>query len=138
DRQRLEELDPEPPHPPFRVSLLKAAVPLVPLVLLFLVAPPLELLTIPQAWLVGAKEPAVLFDSRLIGAAMLVGVAVAALTDRRTALQTAGAFFDGAGYALTHIISVIVAAACFGEGVKSIGLDRVVAQLVHAWPHLLL
>src|SRR5262249_25488392 len=64
--------------------------------------------------------------------------AVAALTDRKAALGTLGAFFEGAGYALTHIISLIVAAACFGEGVKAIGLDRVVAAVIAAFPHLLL
>src|SRR5437660_2953641 len=38
-------------------KMLTAAAPLVPLVLLFLAAPPLDVLTIQQAWLVGATEP---------------------------------------------------------------------------------
>jgi DcuC family C4-dicarboxylate transporter len=138
EQLQYEALEPEPPHPPFQVSLVKAAVPLVPLILLFLAAPPLELLSVPKSWLVGAKEPELLFDSRLIGTAMLVGVAAAALTDRRAAWTVVGTFFEGTGYALTHIISIIVAAACFGEGVKGIGLDRVVAGALHAWPHLLM
>jgi C4-dicarboxylate transporter, DcuC family len=133
-------------------------VPLVPLAILFLTAPPFQLLNVPPGWLVGAKEGASLlkkagellndpayrdaapnpFDARLIGAAMLIGTAVAALTDRRAAPRAAAAFFEGAGYAFTHIISLIAAAACFGEGVKSIGLDTVVGQMIAVWPHLLL
>lgn len=156
DRERLEQEERSDAElPPFRVSLFKAAVPLVPLLLLFLIAPPLELLRVPHGWLVGAEEPAPLlrevakllgqarfsaadpFDSRLIGAAMLVGVAVAALTDRGAAPRVAGAFFEGAGYAYSHIISLIVAASCFGEGVKAIGLDRPIQALIQAFPHLL-
>jgi DcuC family C4-dicarboxylate transporter len=62
---------------------------------------------------------------------------VAALTDRRAAPGVAGAFFEGAGYAFANIISIIVSAACFGEGVKGIGLDRAVGRLIQAQPDLL-
>jgi DcuC family C4-dicarboxylate transporter len=78
------------------------------------------------------------FNSRLIGVAMLIGGVVAACTDRKAGLRAAAAFFDGAGYALTHIVSLIVAAACFGEGVKQIGLDAVVAGLLRLAPGLLI
>jgi DcuC family C4-dicarboxylate transporter len=149
---------PPAPAPDFKVSYAKAVVALVPLALLFVVAPPLELVLVPQGWLVGSKEPDRLlkqaasalgdprlaeaapnpFDSRLIGAAMLVGVAVAAATQGRKALGVIGPFFEGAGYALTHIISIIAVAACFGEGVKLLGLDRLIAGAITALPHLLL
>jgi DcuC family C4-dicarboxylate transporter len=120
------------------VSWLKAAVPLVPLGLLFLTAPPLQLIEVPRGWLLDSGEPPAVFDSRLIGAAMLVGVIVAAVTDRRAAPGVSGAFFEGAGYALTHIISIIVAAACFGKGVQLIGLDRPIGHLIAAWPGMCL
>lgn len=158
DQERLEAMEPDPALPRFRVNVFKAMVPLLPLVLLFLVAPPLQVFTVPHEWLVGAGEPSVLlreaaerlndaklrdaasnpFDSRMIGVAMLIGVIVAALTDRHKTLSAAGAFFEGAGYAFTHVISLIVAATCFGEGVKLIGLDTVVGGLIRSLPHFLL
>ena len=81
---------------PERINLLRAFVPLVPLVLLFAAGQPLELFEVPQKWvtprpsepasaavagfpaaitLEAKKHPA--YNSRLIGLAMLVGVAVA-------------------------------------------------------------
>jgi DcuC family C4-dicarboxylate transporter len=123
----------------FRVNLLKAVMPLLPLVLLFLTGPPLNVLPIPREWLVDPPETSAgLFDSRLIGAAMLVGAAAAALTAGRSALKAAGAFFEGAGYGFTHIISLIVTASCFGEGIRQTGLARLIGDLIEAHPPLLL
>ena len=79
-----------------------------------------------------------LFDCRLIGAAMLVGVVVATLSAGRLSLQVAGTFFEGAGYAFTHIISLIVTANCFGEAVKLIGLAAVLGDLIEMMPLLLM
>ena len=120
---------------PFRVNPLKAAVPLLPLALLFLTGPPLGLFDVPWNWL--AADPKGATGSRLIGAAMLVGVAAAALTGPRKWGEVGRAFFDGAGYAYTHIISVIVAANCFGEGVNQIGLADLLGDAVGAAPALL-
>jgi DcuC family C4-dicarboxylate transporter len=132
-----EALDPQPAPlgprgeetgtpPDFRVNFFKAMVPLVPITLLFLAGPPLRVITIPTGWLVDVNKPTEVlhFDSRLIGAAMLVGVVLAALAGGTTAWESARAFFEGAGYALTHIISLIIAATCFGKGVDSIGLAK--------------
>lgn len=153
-QEELKRLEPDPQLPAFKVNLWKAAVPLVPLVILFLVAPPFQVFHVPQEWLVGAKEPWTLlkdaadpklreavqnpFDSRMIGVAMMIGVALASLTDRRKTLTSAAAFFEGAGYAYTHVISLIIAATCFGEGVRLIGLDQVVGGLIKSLPHFLL
>ncbi|MFN3649931.1 MAG: C4-dicarboxylate transporter DcuC [Armatimonadota bacterium] len=153
--ERREEADPA--RALFKVSLFKAAVPLIPLALLFILGEPLRLLSIPHEWLVGSKEaPALLqkaadfleqpsargaigaaFSARLIGAAMLIGAIVAALTDFKKAGGVAGAFFEGAGYALAHVVSIIVAAACFGEGVRLIGLDKPIGHLIDYVPGLL-
>lgn len=141
ERQRAEVLEAhEPDLPAFKVNPFKAVIPVIPLLLLFLVAPPLLLVHVPQEWLVSAKDAAdaTAFDSRLIGAAMLIGVLAAAVTDRRAAPGVMGAFFEGAGFALAHIVSIIVAATCFGEGVKQIGIDKVVGQAVALWPRGLL
>ena len=119
----------------FRVNLLKALVPLVPLALLVLASPPFEVVHVPRAWLVGEKEGAdVKAGTRLVGAAMLLGVVVAGLAARRDAAHTARAFFEGAGYAFTHVISLIVAAACFGSGVALIGLAGGIAWLAGTLP----
>jgi DcuC family C4-dicarboxylate transporter len=121
----------------FRVNYIKAAVPLVPLALLFLTGPPLELLRVPREWLTTADDLK-RFDSRLIGAAMLVGVAAAVLVSPGSARGTARAFFEGAGYAMTHIISLIVAATCFGKGVEGIGVKEVLGRVIGGRPGLLL
>jgi DcuC family C4-dicarboxylate transporter len=124
----------------FRVNYVKAAVPLVPLVLLFLTGPPLRLIDVPHGWLTDTTKPgdAANFGSRLIGAAMLVGVAAAAVVAPRSALGTARAFFEGAGYAMTHIVSLIVAATCFGKGVEGIGVKDALGRLIGGRPALLL
>jgi len=129
----------------FRVNILKAMIPVLPLVLLFLTAPPLKLLQVPPNWLLDlpadtnlSPQERGLFDCRLIGAAMLIGVVVAALSAGHTGLQVAGAFFEGAGYGFTHIVSLIVTATCFGEAVKLIGLAALLGDVIQAFPVLLM
>ena len=98
---------------PERINFLKALVPLVPLVLLFLAGPPFDLFHVPQNWLVNRPAEATAsalvgapaawaaeyrldpsYSSRLIGLAMLVGVLVA-MTVGVTVLP-AGASFTSA------------------------------------------
>jgi C4-dicarboxylate transporter, DcuC family len=127
-----------PPEPDeFRVNLARALVPLLPFLLLVLTSPPLELVPVPRHWLVGEQD-AGRFNSRLIGAAMLVGAAVATVLTPQTAPGAARAFFDGAGYAFTHIISLIVVANCFGEGVRMTGLAAHLGRLIDAFPTFLM
>ncbi|HMC90525.1 MAG TPA: C4-dicarboxylate transporter DcuC [Gemmataceae bacterium] len=125
--------------PPFHVSWVKAAVPLVPLALLFVMSAPLYLVRVPPEWLVAdySPEKSPLFNGRLIGAAMLIGVVVATLTTPSAFPQSARAFFEGAGYAVTHIISLIVTAQCFGEGVRRIGLANVIGEFTKNSPSVL-
>jgi DcuC family C4-dicarboxylate transporter len=130
----------------FRINPLKAAMPFVPITLLFLTAlpEPFRLLPVPVEWLVDVKHfkgtEAQLrssFDCHLIGAAMLIGAAAATLTERRQIHRTALAFFEGIGFAFAQIISLIVAASCFGEGVKLIGLAELLGRSLEAWPSML-
>jgi DcuC family C4-dicarboxylate transporter len=124
---------------PFQVNPVKALIPLVPLVLLFVAGPPLSLVKVPQEWLVQRQQGHTgLYDSRLIGAAMLVGVLAAALVAWRSGWRVATVFFEGAGYGFTHIISLIVAANCFGQGIRQIGLADLVGDFIRANPSLLL
>lgn len=156
-----------PAAAPFRVDLWKAAIPLLPLAILFLTArfvrpddPSkfVQAVEVPRRWLVDEKKDlgdlkpgavarkraSELFDARLIGAAMLVGSAAAAATGLatgagRSALGGAArAFFDGAGYAFKEILAIIVAATCFAEGVKLIGIGLLVDRAIGGTPWLLL
>lgn len=94
---------------PIRLNPFKAAVPLLPLALLFL-APRLVVL------------PKELVGPPITLSALLIGVVAAALTSPRRVGGFASAFFEGAGYAYTHVISLIVTATLFAEAVKSSGL----------------
>ena len=91
-------------------------------------------------WLVdpGREGAEGLFGSRLVGTAMLVGVVAAALAAPRLAPEVAGAFFEGAGYGFTNIVSLIVAASCFGEGIRVIGLAEYLGEALRFAPGLLL
>jgi DcuC family C4-dicarboxylate transporter len=108
----------------FKISYVKAAVPVLPLVLLFLTGGPAYLVRVPRPWLVEPNNPVEgqLFDGRMIAAAMIIGVFVAAATNFRTIPRVARAFFEGAGYAYANIISLIVTATGFGMGIEKIGL----------------
>jgi DcuC family C4-dicarboxylate transporter len=124
-----------------RVNPLKALVPLVPLVLLLLSGPPFALIHIPDEWLAVASEemplPKKVVSGRTIGLAMLVGVVVAAAAVPRKAGGCAKAFFEGAGYGFTNIISLIVVANCFGKGIEAVGVAEKLGKLIQAEPQLL-
>lgn len=132
------------PEEMFRVNYVKALVPMVPLVLLFLVSPPAPLLHVPTDWLVGPGEEPAMFSSRLVGAAMLVGAAVAAAVSLvfgggwRVVSPATGAFFAGLGFGFREIISIIAVAACFADGVMLVGVDRLIQAAITLMPNLLL
>ncbi|MFO0797059.1 MAG: C4-dicarboxylate transporter DcuC [Gemmataceae bacterium] len=126
--------------PTERVNSLKAAVPLVPLVLLFLAGPPLRALDVPDAWVaplkVGQRDDG-LYSTRLIGLAMLVGVLVAMAVTPGRARDCVKQFFDGAGYGFANIVSLIVTATCFGKAIEGAGLAALLGKLIAAAPGLL-
>jgi DcuC family C4-dicarboxylate transporter len=145
-----------PRSPDEPINLLKALVPLVPLALLFVTGPPLNLLTVPQRWAVprppevpaaaltgpaaahaleAKRDPA--FNSRLIGLAMLIGVGVAALVAPAHAKGCMRAFFEGAGYGFTNVVSLIVTANCFGTGIELVGLAEYLGDFIEGNPGLL-
>lgn len=146
-------------HPPeasvvFRLNILRALVPLVPLVLLFLIGPPLNVFKVPERWVVVkpaetlaqvASSAAFLFDkkdtyyeTRLIGAAMLFGVLVASLANPWKIRGVPKAFFDGAGYAFAEIISLIVVANGFGKAIELVGLAKLLGDAIATVPNLLI
>ena len=70
-------------------------------------------------WLVDDNaSPATISGPGWSVSSMLIGTALASLTTPRSAGRAANSFFEGAGLALTRIISIIVVATCFGEGIK--------------------
>ena len=122
------------------VSFVKAGIPFVPLLLIVLAAPPIQLFHIPQEWLLfdpSSKAEARAFEGRLIGAAILAGTALAILTDPRHVSAIVKAFFDGAGYAFAVIIGMIVSATCFAEGMSALGIAALLGRLISGHPILL-
>jgi DcuC family C4-dicarboxylate transporter len=109
--------------PLLRVNLMKALVPVLPILLLTL-----DSLFGPNVVMRSLVGPA-----RIL-AAMLIGVVVAGLTGLKKASGLSSAFFEGVGYAYTHVISLIVAASTFAEGVQLSGLIGLLIQAMIPWP----
>ena len=141
---------------PERINLLKALVPLVPLVLLFLAGPPFDAFHVPQNWLVARPaettasavvgspvawagehrlDPS--YSSRLIGLAMLIGVLAATVVTPGKSRDCVKQFFEGAGYGFANIVSLIVTATCFGKAIESAGLAAALGRLIAEAPGLM-
>jgi DcuC family C4-dicarboxylate transporter len=106
-----------------RIVPVKAIVPLVPLILLFADSS------------LGASSPLRSLEGPpKILAAMLIGIVLAGATSPRRAGQLATAFFEGAGYAYTHVISLIVAASTFAEGIRQSGMIEMLVKALVGWP----
>ncbi|APW59661.1 C4-dicarboxylate transporter DcuC [Paludisphaera borealis] len=107
------------------IRIFKAMIPTIPLVLLSADAA------------LGAASPlaAVVGPSKIL-AAMLIGVALAGAIVPASIRGLAASFFEGAGYAYTHVISLIVAASTFAEGVRQSGLIELMVQALANWPTL--
>jgi DcuC family C4-dicarboxylate transporter len=127
------ETEPEELELPPRVNVIQAIVPLLPLAFLMSAGPPLNLFAIPKTWLISPDEPGI-YASRLIGASMLLGAVIAVAVVPTSIRDLARAFFDGAGYAFTSIVSIIVAANCFGESIKALRLGSFIEWLTLRWP----
>jgi DcuC family C4-dicarboxylate transporter len=97
-----------------RLSLTKAFVPVLPIVLLTLDA---AMGNFPHTEAIGGP-------GRIL-AAMMIGVVAAGLTSPATAPRLVSRFFDGAGYGYTHVISLIVVASTFAEGIRQSGLIEI-------------
>jgi DcuC family C4-dicarboxylate transporter len=113
----------EPGTAESKVNVLRALVPLLPLMLLFLMPVLRRHWHLPE--LAGHVE---------IAAAMLVGAAAAALTAPRCANGLTAAFFEGAGYAYTHVVSFIIVATTFAAGVAATGLIERAARALSGAP----
>lgn len=105
--------DPEETEGKFKVNLIKAVVPIVPLVVLVLATPQIGVLpdiTIPQA--------------------MIMGVILGFLVHRKAPGEFTKKFFDGLGNAYGNIIGIIIAAGVFVYGMQCIGLIGSLIELM--------
>lgn len=109
-----------------RVNVLKAIVPLVPIALLMFVRPALKALGLMPD----------ITEQATIAAAMLIGVLCAAATTPARVGGIASSFFEGAGFAYAHVISVIVAATMFATSIEVNGLIQRMTELVRGAPTL--
>jgi C4-dicarboxylate transporter, DcuC family len=106
-----------------QIDPIKSIVPVIPLILLFADSS------------LGTYSPLKALEGPpKILAAMLIGIVLAGLTSVRVAGQLATAFFEGAGYAYTHVISLIVAASTFAEGIRQSGLIEMMVKALIGWP----
>lgn len=122
--------------------LLRAIVPLFPLVFLYLCSYPLNLVEVDRAWLVHPSLPEdrarEVIPTRLIGLAMVLGVAAAVIATPSKLKGAASAFFEGAGFGFGHIVSLIVVAQGFAKGIELVGFAKSIAGLIEAFPDLLI
>jgi C4-dicarboxylate transporter, DcuC family len=118
-----------------RIDYLKAIVPVFPLVFLYLTAPGIGVFQLNPQLL---EDRPGQFETRLIGLAMLLGAGLAVLTEPRQIRHVAEAFFQGAGYGFANIVSLIVAANCFGESLKLVGAAAIFESNIGQSPHALL
>jgi DcuC family C4-dicarboxylate transporter len=118
------------------VNPFKAVIPLVPLGVLMVTGPPLNLVHVPEGWLVNPNHPG-RFGPRLIGASMMLGTALVVAVTPRLFTRAAKTFFDGAGYAFGNIIAIIAAANAFGTGVNRLRMADWVAGVTRTWPGML-
>ena len=118
-----------------RINLVKAMVPIFPLVFLYLTAPGIGIFQIDPQLL---EDRPGQFETRLIGLAMVLGAGLAVMTEPREIRHAGEAFFEGAGYGFANIISLIVTANCFGESLKLIGIDTLLGSHIGQSPHALL
>ena len=110
---------------PLQLDPLRAFVPLLPVTLLLLGhagTPGLGWLLTASEGTVGAGLPVV--------TAMLIGVVAAGALSWRELRAVSKSFFEGMGAAYASVISLTIAAQCFGAGLKAIGLAQQMLELV--------
>lgn len=96
-----------------KISLIKAAIPVIPLIILVLATPQVGVLpkiSIPQA--------------------MIIGTLLGFIVHRKNPQDITKEFFNGLGNAYGNIIGIIIAAGVFTYGMESIGLTAALVDLM--------
>jgi DcuC family C4-dicarboxylate transporter len=116
---------------PFRLSVARAVIPLVPIALLLLGYGGLPAL----GWLV--EPPAgddwkPLANALPVVRAMLIGALIAVFVAHREIQALTKGFFEGMGTAYGTIISLTITAQVFGAGIAAVGLSEALLQAARA------
>ena len=102
----------------FKVDILKALVPLVPLTLILLgsmnIVPALKVLQISYA--------------------MIIGVIVCCIVTKTSPSKISTAFFNGLGHGFSHVYGIIIASAVFVAGLTTSGLLKAMLSAMNANP----
>ncbi len=102
----------------FKVDVLKALVPLVPLTLILLgslkIVPALKVLEISYA--------------------MIIGVIVCCIVTRTSPGEISNAFFKGLGHGFSHVYGIIIASAVFVAGLTTSGLLKEMLTIMNSNP----
>jgi DcuC family C4-dicarboxylate transporter len=128
----------DPPPEEFRINLLRALIPLVPIALLLLAYGGMPGL----GWLVAVPEAPdwkPLANALPVVRAMLIGSALAMMVSFRDISRLTQSLFDGMGAAYASIISLTITAQCFGAGIAAVGLSEVLLNTAtrNGWLKLL-
>ncbi|MEC4815836.1 MAG: C4-dicarboxylate transporter DcuC [Scytonema sp. PMC 1069.18] len=107
---------------PFRLNLMKALIPLLPLALLFIIP---ALVQLPKQFS---------HNSVSIATAMLIAVIAAGLTTPKESAHLVAVFFKGASFAYVNIISIIIMATIFTDGIKANGLIELLTNALANHP----
>lgn len=102
----------------FKVSYLKAIVPIIPLVILIL----------------GAKGYVPVFKELAISHAMIIGVFIAFIVTRVNPGKISKEFWRGAGDAFGNVFGLITCALVFVEGMKAVGIIKALTDAMTTNP----
>lgn len=104
----------------FKVSLIRAMIPLLPIVLLVL----------------GSMNVIPAFKQLAISHAMIIGVFCAFLVTRANPAKISKEFWHGVGDSFGHVFGIIICALVFVSGLKSVGLIQALINLMISNPSI--
>lgn len=136
-REATREVEAPPAPEDFRLSLLHALVPVVPIAMLLLAyggATPLAFLIATPP----GDDWKPFAGSLPIVRAMLIGVVLALMVAHRDLQRLTRTMFTGIGEAYGTIISLTITAQCFGAGVAAVGLSAKLLEMARAFGFLAL
>jgi DcuC family C4-dicarboxylate transporter len=103
------------------IHFAKALLPPLPIVMIFLMLPGLNMFP---------PMPAPYDKGMPVSHAMLISTAIVLLVYRRDVSARTKIFFEGMGYAYINVISLIITASCFIQGMKQVGLIEKLVSVV--------
>jgi DcuC family C4-dicarboxylate transporter len=98
----------------FKVSIIKAIVPVIPLAILVL----------------GATKIVVALNSIDVPGAMIIGAIIGMVVTKTHPQKVVAAFYEGMGNAYTNVMSTVISAAVFVAGLTAIGLVDALINLM--------